>query len=907
MRAGQCKAIPVLRRLVSLLGFVLTVLVATDAEQLPLKSFRTTDGLLSDSVNCIMQDSRGFVWFGSSFGLSRFDGHRFTHYSEREGLSYPNVNGLIETRGGSYWVCTNGGGVFRFNPNGEAGSLFTAYRVGDEPATNRVNNLYEDRAGRIWAGTDAGLFRLDTDGASGFLPVALSVPSHPESEVQVWALVEDGESSLWISTKFGLVRRLVDGRMLHYSVRPLSSGRDLVVALLIDSEGRVWVGHESWLVVFKPMPVSATPGQSDGRGSQTVIRPGRERFPWRRLQPGVVPGPVALPAAAGEARLYRVAPRGFCQSADRKIWIGTEEHGLIEFDGARFRSFTKAHGLSGNAIAANTLIETRDGDLWLGVAGTGAMRLSRSGFVTYTESDGLASNRIGAVFEGPAGELYAITAGWQLARLEKRSDGMVFTSVRLNLPPQITDAMWRPNRQIIQDHTGEWWVGTTEGLYRFPRVERIEQLSRARPKAVYTARDGLVSDDVTQLFEDSRGDLWIGTFAPAREILTRWERATGKFQRYSDSHGLRPSSATLRFLEDARGQVWMTFREGGLARYAEGRFKLFDASDGLPAGPINSIHRDAGGRLWITSSTGGLARIDDPQADRPRFTAYPLGEGVTRPRLLVLTEDAEGRIYAGTASGAERFDPATGRVKHYTPDDGLAAVFPLVALRDRQGALWFGTLKGLSRLIPQPDRVEPPPPVFISGLRIAGQPYRVSEFGQTEVGSLELEPSQNQMNIDFFGLGLTVGEPLRYQYKLEGAGLDWSPATEQRTVELGLGPGSYRFLVRAVRVDGTQSETPAAVSFRILPPVWRRWWFLALVGFLLIAAVFAIDRYRFARTKELTEALGKSRKLTGELTEQRAELRRANQALELEYGIVTRPCGIRRSSRGGARNVEANL
>jgi ligand-binding sensor domain-containing protein len=77
---------------------------------------------------------------------------------------------------------------------------------------------------------------------------------------------------------------------------------------------------------------------------------------------------VALPAAAGEARLYRVAPRGFCQSADRKIWIGTEEHGLIEFDGARFRSFTKAHGLSGNAIAANTLIETRDGDLWLGVA-----------------------------------------------------------------------------------------------------------------------------------------------------------------------------------------------------------------------------------------------------------------------------------------------------------------------------------------------------------------------------------------------------------------------------------------------------------------------------------------------------------------------------------------------------------
>src|SRR5262245_17877442 len=212
----------VLRQLTSLITFLLTVVVAVYAEQLPLKSYRTTDGLLSDTINSIVQDSRGFIWFGTSFGLSRFDGYGFTHYSEKDGLSYPNVNRLIETRDGSYWVCTNGGGVFRFQPNGEAGSRFKVYPVGDQPATKRVNDLFEDRGGSIWVGTDAGLFRLDKDGGK-FLPVALGVPSHAEQEMQVWAFAEDGEGSLWIGTKFGLVRRLSDGSMLHYSLQPLAS------------------------------------------------------------------------------------------------------------------------------------------------------------------------------------------------------------------------------------------------------------------------------------------------------------------------------------------------------------------------------------------------------------------------------------------------------------------------------------------------------------------------------------------------------------------------------------------------------------------------------------------------------------------------------------------------------------
>lgn len=819
------------------------------AEQLPLKSYRSTDGLPSDNVNCIRQDAHGFLWFCTTFGLSRFDGAHFTDYGEKDGLTFPTINDLIETRQGVYWVATNGGGVFRLDPrSGDA--RFVNFPIGTEPAAGRINALFEDRAGRIWAGADAGLFRLEA-GASQFATVALGLPAHPDREVQVWDFAEDGEGSIWIATKFGLVRHLPTGQMIHHPVQPTASGRDLVRALMFDRAGRLWIGHESWLVVFKPNPLSAS---------------GDRRVLWGELQPGGSPnGATTLPDAPGEARLYPATVRALCQSADGHVWIGTRDVGVLEIAGGRLRHLTTAQGLSGHDIVTHGLRETRDGSLWISVLENGVMQLRRSGLVTYDESDGLGNKSISFIVadqflaagrSNETGGWYVVNGGWHISFPDEQFAGKTslphFGTIRLNLPARITDSMWAASRHVLRDHAGEWWVATSEGLYRFPKVERFEQLARARPRAVYTARDGLVKDDVTRLFEDSRGDLWIATFAPEREILARWERATGRFFRYSDRDGLQAFSAAAGFCEDAAGQVWIGFRENGLARYANGRFTRFGEADGVPKGSIIFIYRDSADRLWAATSLSGLVRIDNPTTARPRFTVY--ADKLASKYATAITEDAEGRIYAATGQGVDRLDPATGQVKHFTLADGLASVAPLAAFRDRQGALWFGTAQGLSRLIPQPDRAQPPPPVFINGLRIAGKQYPVSDFGQAEIGELDLDPSQRQLQIAFFGLNSVIGEPLRYQYKLEGAGQDWSAPTEQQNVELSLSPGRYRFLVRALRPDGTLGKSPAIFRFRILRPVWQRWWFLVLVATSLAAALITAERIRVARLMERRQA-----------------------------------------------------
>src|SRR5712692_4565638 len=182
----------------SCLVFALFVdVLSVSAQQLPVRTYTTADGLPRDLLLRIVRDSRGFLWFCTADGLSRFNGYEFTNYGVEQGLPNPVINDLLETRRGVYWVATNGGGVARFNPSPlrneqpQIPKLFSVYPVGNEPTTNRVNVLYEDPAGHLWAGTDGGLFLLDeTSGQATFRRVALNL-GELEDVLVVRALAED--------------------------------------------------------------------------------------------------------------------------------------------------------------------------------------------------------------------------------------------------------------------------------------------------------------------------------------------------------------------------------------------------------------------------------------------------------------------------------------------------------------------------------------------------------------------------------------------------------------------------------------------------------------------------------------------------------------------------------------------
>jgi signal transduction histidine kinase len=244
--------------------------------------------------------------------------------------------------------------------------------------------------------------------------------------------------------------------------------------------------------------------------------------------------------------------------------------------------------------------------------------------------------------------------------------------------------------------------------------------------------------------------------------------------------------------------------------------------------------------------------IDRAAAERPRLVrGYSRKNGLADDAITSIVEDRRGRLYIGTRRGLDRVDPASGRIRHFTVADGLAAQETHLAYRDRHGVLWWSTSRGLSSHVPGDDPAEAAPSALVDTVRIDGDAQPLSDLGETIVGPLKLPSARSRIEIGFFALSFMPGEAPKYQYALEGIDA-WSPPTEQQLVTYPrLAPGNYRFLVRAVQRDGTPGRSPASVTFAIPPPIWARWWFLAIVAATVMLAAHAAHRIRTARLLEI--------------------------------------------------------
>ncbi len=734
--------------------------------QLPVERVTTARGLVNDRVTHIMSDSRGYLWFGTRDGVSRFDGQRFVNYRTEDGLPHDFITTITESRDGTMYFATIEGLVrHAANATRERGVFEIIGRgVG-------INDVMEDREGRLWAGCGEHLCEV----RNGALH---RDETYPGATVQVLAV--DPAGQLWVGSTNGLLVRRANGTWERWAVYP-DRGSDAVHGLSFDRRGRIWVGGGFGIFITEP---------------EKLRSPLIEHVPFTRLATADLPIVICRTAV----------------HLPEATWLPTSA-GVFRFDEHGMQFLGERAGLVDRTV--NTIAEDAGGNLWFGADLGGALRVSRSSVTTFTRAHGLRDDGVSSIF-GNGDAVCATSGGTRFLQCFEGSGIRVHELV----PRSVQFPGWGWNQVVARDRSGEYWVATGQGALRW-------SADLTRVIGLYDSRNGLGGDDVFRIWTDSRGDVWFGTFG--KHVLTRRDRATGQFVRYDESHGM-PLVAPTAFAEDREGDVWIGLYTGGVLRFDGKRFERFEK--GLPKGFVRGLLFDARGTLWVAANEG----------------VGPLHGPVRRSGALSLAKLADGRLAIGTMRGIEILDPATGRTTRLTTAYGLPHNEAIAMHVDGEGALWVGTAAGLSRVtrIDEPGVATPPRPRIDA---VDGSVVPV--LGTHAVSALRLAYPGHRMTVTFSAPDFDPRHPLQFEYRLE-VDAQWTPAGTRRSVTYERLPfGKQRFEVRSV-LNGRRSP-PATIAMNVIPPLWRRWWFVAVVAAAAVALALLLHRMRVAHLLALHE------------------------------------------------------
>lgn len=599
--------------------------------QLGLDSWTTDQGLPNATVNTVLQSHDGYVWMGTYDGLARFDGTRFSVFSQGHGLAGNGIRALCEDPEGGLWIGTNGGGLSRYASRG-----FTRYSVAEGLPSPIVWALAADRRdGSIWIGTNGGGLAHLSRGRIERFPAA-------ESGHTVSSIVQTSDGTIWLAAHAEGLRRLgTDGRFTAYTQADgLPAG--LVVCLAPGRGGSIW-GATSAGGVFQvdgnrvlPPPPGLEPIRGTAISSLLEDEAGSI---W------IGTNGLGLARLAGGRLSYLRAPEGlgdvvYALRMDQggNLWVGTNGSGVSRLRGGSFTTYGSREGLSRDF--AYTSFQDGSGTLWVGTAG-GLDRLDGGRFVPATPP-GERAVMIRSVTEGRDGALWVASYGSGVFRLAG-GRWSKFTT-REGLP---SDSV----RAVLVDRAGRVWAATIAG---------VACLEGGRWKA-YGLGDGLPRLSAIGLAEDGEGNLWAGTDGGG---VARFRG--GRFEPFTSSHGLA-SDLVLALFVDSTGTLWVG-TNGGLSCLRGDRFVSFTRDAGLPSDAVTQICEDGLGHLWIGTSRG-VSRIDRSSMEgngppwRLSVESFDRLDGMkssqcTAPGQPAGFRSRDGRLWFATTRGVAVVDPA---------------------------------------------------------------------------------------------------------------------------------------------------------------------------------------------------------------------------------------------------------
>ena len=832
-----------------------------------------SDGLSQNSVQAILQDSRGFMWFGTESGLNRFDGYEIRQYrpDRRTPGALPggHVWQVVEDRHGNLWVATEGGGIGQWQRRSDT---FRVYRrnPGHDPAdkTSLASDLARalaiDDAGKIWIGyRDSGLDRLDPE--TGTVKHYRHDPADPNSLASdtVYALHIDRDGRLWIGTERGL--NVLDPATGNFELhtrdpaRPGSLSHNAVLAIVEDHTGSLWIGTFG--------------------GGVNRFDPATGHFDVHRHDD------------KDPNSLSNDYVRAVYEDSAKRLWVGTEDGlNLLDRDTGRFFSF-RNNGADDRSLAGNfvlSLFEDRGGNLWVGTNSGGVSRWNpRTWSLGHHSGDWLESAGVVAFAADGDDAVWIGTMGAGLKRLEFGSGDITELRHNAGTAADITNTPGISDDRVmslLRDRSGELWIGTmTGGLNRLDGTGRTTTVYRHDPGDPTS----LSADGIMSLYEDRRGDVWVGTYGGG---VSRYRRSTGTFVRLADdieeAGELREARVTA-ITQSNDGAMWIGTDGMGLSRVGvNGSVNHYrhDRNDpeSLSSNRIYALHIDAGNRLWIGTGGHGLDRMDLPTADpgSVRFVSMDNTRNELGSVVYGIQSDAAGRLWLSTNNGLGVFDPANGALNVLRRSHGLQGdEFHFGAHhRGADGRLYFGGANGFNVFDPMAVQENASAtPVVLVDFQVLNE--TVTTAGPYEfLESVDLGFDDKVVTFEFAGLNFAQPDDNQYAYRLEGFDEDWVYAGDRRRVSYtNLNAGSYVFHVKAANNDGIWTEPGLSLPIVVQPAPWATGWAYALyvsAGLLALAFGWRRAQQKLAREAEYSRALEQ------QVNDRTRELEARNEKLE---------------------------
>lgn len=856
--------------------------------QLPEVQFQTIaleQGLSQKSVYAILQDRKGFIWFGTDDGLNRFDGYNFTvfrhSFQDTNSLSEGSISAICQDKRGDIWIGTFSKGLNRYDP--QTGK-FTQYKTqANDPqsiSSDNIRVIYEDKRGTLWIGTNKGLNRFDTQ--TGTFQLFQHERNRKDSLTNnvISAILEDRNGMLWIGTSGGGLNRFdrKNGSFTAYinNGEANSISDNDISAIYEDRNGTLWIG---------------------------TLNGGLNRFDYPAEK---FVNYLAGTSSKGYNGLSSNSISALCGDRAGRIWIGTVDQGVSCLD-TQTNQFTNyrndvndKYSVGDDAILS--LYEDRSGVIWIGTYTNGISKLDIKSkpFTPYLNSREFnhSINNVGirAIYEDENRNVWLgmLENGFMKVggpRSEK-PDEVTFYPFNASVANSITG---KDVRAIIGAGDGTLWLGTSNGLSRFdPRTNKAVSYNKYFAKLPFDEIvNGLV---IRTLYRDAQGLLWIGSM----QGLIKFDPASGSATLYhndpSDANSLR-SNAIQTIYQEPSGILWLGTSDGGLNRFdpATEQFTAYtyspDNKQGITSNNISCIYGDDQETLWIATMGDGIAKFNIKDQT---FTPYTEEDGLSNNTVYAILPDRDGYLWLSSNRGISKFDPRSGKFTNYDISDGLQdnEFNSGAAFINKDGELFFGGMQGYNRFFPdQIKHNEFIPPMAITSFKVLEKPFaparpfiaQTVDTGTTPV--IELTYEQNYFSIEFAALNYTNTEKNKYAYKLEGFDNDWIYVGTRHFVSYGaMEPGEYLFTVKGSNNDGIWNEAGVAIKIIIIPPWWRtKTAYITFLG-LILTAIYAAYQIRFATIERQKQLLAeKVSERTSELVKSEAQVRL--QAQELVHTV----------------------